>query len=169
MTLTEKRIAEITQEEVTLPAYELGREKIREFAAAVRNDNPAFWDVATAKRLGYTDLVMPPTMLALVGAKWQKEIFQRLLPELDISKILHVEQKLAFSKPILAGSELVMVAKVESIKVVAGMNMIVVHSEINTSGEKVADIWGTFVNKEDVQVDPEVANIAEGVMKYGAV
>ena len=41
--------------------YEVGREKIREFADAIGDDNPAYRDKAAAKALGYPDVIAPPT------------------------------------------------------------------------------------------------------------
>ena len=41
--------------------YEVGVEKIREFAAAVGDPNPAYRDREAAKALGHPDVVAPPT------------------------------------------------------------------------------------------------------------
>ncbi len=43
------------------PVYEVGREKIREFADAIRDDNPVYRDPAAAQALGYRDVIAPPT------------------------------------------------------------------------------------------------------------
>ena len=42
-------------------SYQVGREKIREFAAATKAANPAHYDVQAARKLGYSDVVAPPT------------------------------------------------------------------------------------------------------------
>ena len=47
--------------------YAVGREKIREFAAAVGETNPLHLDVETARAAGYDDVVAPP-MFAVVYA-----------------------------------------------------------------------------------------------------
>ena len=39
--------------------YLVGREKVREFADAVGDTNPASHDVAAARALGYSDVVAP--------------------------------------------------------------------------------------------------------------
>ena len=41
--------------------YEVGREKIREFAAAIGDANPAYTDPAAARALGHPDVIAPPT------------------------------------------------------------------------------------------------------------
>ena len=42
--------------------YQVGREKVREFAAGIGDANPASSDLAAARALGYADLVAPPTL-----------------------------------------------------------------------------------------------------------
>ena len=41
--------------------YQVGREKIREFAAAIGDANPAYPDPEAARALGHPDVVAPPT------------------------------------------------------------------------------------------------------------
>ena len=43
------------------PPYQVGREKLREFAIAIGDMNPAYHDVAHAQALGHPDIVAPPT------------------------------------------------------------------------------------------------------------
>ena len=59
--------------------YDVGREKIREFAQAVKAENPAHFDVAAAQALGYPDLVAPPTFAIIVAqqeSRFDGAIFQ---------------------------------------------------------------------------------------------
>ena len=42
--------------------YDVGREKIREFARAVKATHPAHFELDAAKALGHGDLVAPPTL-----------------------------------------------------------------------------------------------------------
>ena len=44
-----------------ITVYEVGREKIREFAEAVGDANPAYLDTDAAKALGHPDVIAPPT------------------------------------------------------------------------------------------------------------
>ncbi len=41
--------------------YEVGREKIREFAEAIGDTNPAYTDPEAARALGHPDVIAPPT------------------------------------------------------------------------------------------------------------
>ena len=45
------------------PAYEVGREKIREFAEAVGDTHPAYVDREAARELGHADVIAPPTFV----------------------------------------------------------------------------------------------------------
>ena len=45
--------------------YAIGREKVREFAAAVGETNPLYFDLDAARAAGHADVVAPP-MFAVV-------------------------------------------------------------------------------------------------------
>ena len=49
--------------------YEVGREKIREFAEAVGDPNPAYIDPEAAKALGHPDVIAPPTFVFAITFK----------------------------------------------------------------------------------------------------
>ena len=53
----------------SIPAYQVGREKIREFATAVKATDPVHHDVAAAQAAGYPDLVAPPTFAIVVSQR----------------------------------------------------------------------------------------------------
>jgi N-terminal half of MaoC dehydratase len=47
--------------------YEVGREKIREYAEAVKNIDAAFFEEHAAADLGYDALLAPLTFISVVG------------------------------------------------------------------------------------------------------
>lgn len=49
--------------------YEVGREKIREFAESIGDTNPAYTDAEAAKALGYSDVIAPPTFVFAITFK----------------------------------------------------------------------------------------------------
>ena len=51
------------------PAYEVGREKIREFADAIGDPNPVYRDPAVAQDLGHRDVLAPPTFPIAIDRK----------------------------------------------------------------------------------------------------
>ena len=100
--------------------YLVGREKVREFATAVGDTNPACFDVAAAQALGYADIVAPPTFAFVVAYAGSSKA--ALDPELglDYTRVVHGEQRFVFERPIVAGDALVATARIEAIRAVAG-------------------------------------------------
>ena len=83
--------------------YEVGREKIREFADAIGDDNPAYRDKAAAKALGYPDVIAPPTFPIVMTMKAAHQIVADPELGLDYSRVVHVEQRFSYSRPVRAG------------------------------------------------------------------
>lgn len=118
--------------------YLVGREKVREFARAVFADDPQHSDPAAAQALGYADVVAPPTFAMVV----QDATLQQLLAEPDsgivLSRVLHGEQRFAYTRPIVAGDELVARLEVTGVRAVGGNSMV-------TSDAVVTDATGAHV------------------------
>lgn len=80
------------------------RGKVREFALAVGEDNPIFFDVDTARAQGLPDIVAPPTFT--VTQIWQISREQReeqLGANLDYERVLHGEQEFEYQRLPFAG------------------------------------------------------------------
>jgi acyl dehydratase len=86
--------------------FEVGREKVREFARAVKDEHPAHYNEDAAKEIGYDSLVASLTFLAVAGRKVQLEIFEQFAIPINMERVLHRDQKLTFHRPILAGDKL---------------------------------------------------------------
>ena len=86
--------------------FMVGREKIREFAAAVQDDHPSHYDENVSRAAGYPDLVAPLTFLAFAGRRVQLEIFTKFSIPINIARVLHRDQKFKFHRPILAHDKL---------------------------------------------------------------
>lgn len=86
--------------------FEVDREKIREFARAVKDDHPAHFSEQAAADLGYPALVASLTFLTVAGRKVQLEIFNHFDVPINLARVLHRDQKLTFHRPILAGDRL---------------------------------------------------------------
>lgn len=86
--------------------FEVNREKVREFARAVKDDHPAHYSEDAAKEIGYDSLVASLTFVAVAGRKVQLEIFNQFDVPVNMERVLHRDQKLIFHRPILAGDKL---------------------------------------------------------------
>lgn len=110
-------------------SYVVGREKVREFATAIGDRNPVFHDVEAARAAGYSDLLAPPTfpfvitMQSLSAAMFDPEL------GLDYSRVVHGGQRFTYSRPLVAGMEVVVRARIADIAV-AGP-----HEVLSTVGE----------------------------------
>ena len=86
--------------------FHVGREKIREFANAVKDDHPSHYNESDAAADGYPALVAPLTFLAVAGRRVQLEIFTKFDIPINISRVFHRDQKFHFHRPIVVDDKL---------------------------------------------------------------
>jgi acyl dehydratase len=86
--------------------FEVGREKIREFALAVMDEDPTHHSDEAAAAAGYPAVVAPLTFLAVAGRRVQLEIFTKFSIPINIARVLHRDQKFTFHRPMLANDRL---------------------------------------------------------------
>jgi acyl dehydratase len=86
--------------------FEVNREKVREFARAVKDDHPAHYSEDAAAECGYDTLIAPLTFIAIAGRRVQAEIFNHFDVPVNMERVLHRDQKLVFHRPIVAGDKL---------------------------------------------------------------
>lgn len=119
--------------------YVVGREKIREFATAVKAGHRAHFDVSAAAELGHADLVAPPTFAIIVAQRADAQLIADPASGIDFSRVVHADQRFTHHRPIVAGDELVAELHVDKVRAMGGGAMITTRSEISTTGgEKVA-------------------------------
>lgn len=127
-------------------AYEVGREKIREFAAAVGDNNPAYQDVGAARALGHNDLVAPPTFAVVVTRGPQLAVIDDPDLGLDFSRVVHGDQKFQFTRSIVAGDVLYTTASVASARTMAGNDILTIRSDVaDAAGDPVVSVFATLV------------------------
>jgi acyl dehydratase len=83
--------------------YEVGREKVREYANAVGEDDPVHHDRAAAQAAGYRDVVAPPMFAVVYSAGAMGPAI--LDPEIGINLMLmvHGGQEFVWDEPVCAG------------------------------------------------------------------
>lgn len=126
--------------------YEVCREKIREFADAIGDPNPAYRDPAAARALGHPDVIAPPTFPIVVS--FQANRAAMVDPDLgiDYSRVVHGEQRFEYLRPVRAGDRLVGTARIASIRSAAGNDMIGTTVDVATAdGEAVVTVHSTIV------------------------
>ncbi|MEU2089961.1 fused (3R)-hydroxyacyl-ACP dehydratase subunits HadA/HadB [Nocardia beijingensis] len=110
--------------------YEVGREKIREYARAVRNQHPAHRSENAAADLGYAGLVAPPTFGAVPGYLAYAEVFDTILPGYDLSRAIQTDQMIEFHRPLLAGDRIGFEMCLDSFRHAFGGDLIVLRQTI---------------------------------------
>ena len=137
----------------SLPAsepYQVGREKIREFALAIGEGASVCTDLAAARAAGHPDLVAPPTF-AVTFTMPLIEAFLRD-PDLgwDYSRMVHGDQSIALHRPIHGGQELVTTIHVEDLSSRAGAHRLTLRCEIaDVAGEPVATTRALLVTQAE--------------------
>lgn len=120
------------------PAYEVGREKIREFAEAVGDTHPAYVDVEAARALGHSDVIAPPTFVFSITYRAAGEVVQDPQLGLDYSRVVHGDQKFSYVRPVRAGDRLTVTSTIETIKSMAGNDIVDIRGDVHDeAGELV--------------------------------
>ena len=126
--------------------YEVSREKIREFAAAIGDTNPAYRDPAAARKLGYPDVIAPPTFAIIVTSRASHQVIMDPDLGVDYSRVVHGEQRFEHVRPIHAGDALTVVVTVEGVRSAAGNDVITTKGNVSTvDGEPVLTALNTLV------------------------
>lgn len=132
--------------------YEIGREKIREYARAVLDGHPAHHDEDAARGLGYDGLIAPLTFVSIVGMLAQRKLFEEVVTGYDLSQIMQTDQRLVFHRPLKAGDRLICDVYLESFRQAAGSDIIVTKNIISdVNGELVQTTWTTLVARSGVK------------------
>ncbi|MEU6585512.1 fused (3R)-hydroxyacyl-ACP dehydratase subunits HadA/HadB [Nocardia sp. NPDC046763] len=114
--------------------YEVGREKIREFARAVQDFHPAHWDDATAGTLGYPGTIAPITFASATISAAQRELLRTALAGYDPARLVQVEQEIHCHRPVVAGDRLTHEITVDSWRTVGGGDIIALTTVIGDLG-----------------------------------
>lgn len=127
--------------------YAVGREKVKEFAAATGETNPLHLDVAAARAAGHADVVAPP-MFAVVYQ--QPSIGPALFdPEvgIDFAMLVHSGQEFRWERLVVAGEELTTTTTVQAISEKGGLGFFDFEVvTVDEAGEPVVTgIWKMLV------------------------
>jgi acyl dehydratase len=130
-------------------SYVVGREKVREFAKAVKADDPACLDEEAAAELGYDALVAPPTFVTILGQLVQADFMRKVDTGYETMRIVQVDQRFVFHKPILAGDVLHARMEIHSVTERFGADIVVTRNTCtNDAGEVVLEAYTTVMGHE---------------------
>jgi acyl dehydratase len=128
------------------PVYEVGREKIAEFARAIGSDDAAHLDPAAARALGHPDVIAPPTFAVIVAQRSEHRLLLDPEAGIDYARVVHGEERFRHHRPIVAGDRLVATLHVDTIREAGGHGMVSTRVEIaDGSGAPVTTVLSTIV------------------------
>jgi len=128
--------------------YEVGREKIKEFATAIGDFNPLYHDDAAAKAAGHPDIIAPPTFLTTIGFKFGPQVVGDPDLGLNYAMVVHGEQEFELHRPIHPGDVLIGKPKITDITARGKNEFMTYEASIETtSGEKVAVARSVIVSR----------------------
>ena len=130
--------------------YLVGREKVREFSRAVFATSPINTDTDAAIAAGYADVVAPPTFAIVIQQFTLDQLVSEPDSGIDMTHIVHGEQRFSYTRPIVAGDELTATLAVTSIKSLGGNAMVTAESTIvDAAGDHVVTAISTLVVRGD--------------------
>ncbi len=131
-------------------SYVVGREKIREYAVAVKNEDPAFFDEKAAADLGHGTLPAPLTFISVFGYQAQSAMFAAAGIGITDAQIVQVDQVLKFVRPIMAGDTLFCDVYIDSIRKAHGTDIITTRNIItNDNGDIVQESYTTLAGRSE--------------------
>jgi acyl dehydratase len=127
--------------------YAVGREKVKEYAAAVGEQNPLHLDHEAARAAGFTDVVAPPmfavvfTARAIMPALFDPEV------GIDFAHMVHGGQEFRWGPLVVAGDEITTTATVADVSERGEMGFYVFATESRNQRDEVvcSGVWSNIV------------------------
>jgi acyl dehydratase len=127
--------------------YEVGKEKIGEYARAVGEENQVYFDRDAARAAGFRDVPAPP-MFAVVYS-WGSVALPAVDPDVDLNfaMLVHGGQEFVWGEPVCSGDVISTVASVKDVHEKGGMGFYVFETvSTNQNGQEVArGLWTNIV------------------------
>ena len=138
--------AEAVGKEYAPVLYAVGREKIREYAAATGETSPVCRDLEAARAAGYADVVAPPMFVVVYSAPALGPAILDPDVGINFATMVHGGQEFVWGPPVVAGDEITTAASVKEISERGGMGFYVFASvSQNQRGETVCTATWTNI------------------------
>ncbi|GAA4840540.1 FAS1-like dehydratase domain-containing protein [Garicola koreensis] len=135
-------------------AYQVSREAVRDFAAAVKAQHPAHYDVDAAADLGYRDLLAPPTFAVVIAQRAEAAAVNDPQAGIDFSRVVHTEERFTHQEPITAADTLQAQTTLERIRVMGAGAMVTTVTDIRTvEGSPRATVTSSLLVRADDATD----------------
>ncbi len=129
--------------------YIVGREKVREFAKAVKATDPSSYDEDAAAELGYDGLLAPLTFVAAIGLLVQQDFFRKIDTGFETMQMVQVDQQFIYHKPIKVGDKVYPVMEIHSVSDRFGADIVVTRNTLtNEHGDLVMESFTTMMGQQ---------------------
>jgi len=123
------------------PIYEVTAGKIAEFAAALGDQNPAYYSDAP---------LAPPTFAAVPAARAWESMFADPELGLELHRIVHGDQRFSYRRPLRAGDRITATLTIEKVRVRGAAVLISSAVDLHdTAGELACTAAATFIHSGD--------------------
>ena len=117
--------------------YAVTSGKIREFADALGDTNPAYRGEAP---------VAPPTFAAVLAAEAWNGLFADEVLDLQLRRTIHYDQRFAFARPLRAGDVVTATLTLDKVRVRGNTAFITVSVALTAAGERVCTATSTLLH-----------------------
>ncbi len=123
--------------------YQVGREKIKEYATALGLDNQVHFDVEAARAAGFRDVAAPPMFAVVYSSPAVGPAILDPEVELNFAAMVHGGQAFEWGEPAVSGDEITTSARCLSIEEKDGKGFYVFETNsVNQDGAQV--VRGTW-------------------------
>jgi acyl dehydratase len=127
--------------------YQVGREKIREYANVIGAENPVHHDREAALAAGYRDVVAPPMFCVVYSAAAMGPAILDPQVGINLVAMVHGSQEFEWGEPVCSGDEITTTAMCVEIYEKDGKGFYVFEStSVNQDGDQVVrGVWTNIV------------------------
>jgi acyl dehydratase len=135
--------------------YEVGREKLREFAESVGETDPIYHDEEAAHAAGHPDIPAVPTFPIVLTRRVGQKVYEDPELGLDYSRVVHGEQEFTYHRPIFAGDRLLAAGRVAAVQVKGRHELLAIETRVTTEqGEPVCSAVVTLIARGTASAAP---------------
>lgn len=130
-------------------SFEIERGKIKEFAMAIGDKNPLYYDIMAAREQGYRDIPVPPTFPTVIDM-WGGLDFETIIDRLGLDplKVLHGGQEYRYMADICAGDTVTAYPELTSAFEKRNLRFFVIDAVYeNSDGKQVLSSKSTIIER----------------------
>jgi acyl dehydratase len=146
-------------------SFMIGREQVRQYARAIKADDPATFDEEAAAELGHDNTIASLTFPSILALLVQQDFFRKVDVGLTTMQIVQVDQKFVFHRPLKVGVTLRASLEIQSVVKKFGADIVLTRSVCTDGdGEIVLEAFTTLMghdgdNSIQVKWDPESGQV----------